>query len=227
MRRYWEIDQTFAQPSESLLKKNLKESVKKQKEKGNKLEPVVISGRTIAKSWWGKAWCDNLERYADFASRLERGKRYVRTGTVIDLKIQKGKIIARVQGTRKTPYRVEIRISPLTEKKCEAILERCGKIETLERLLSGDFPDEMKELFQGEDGLFPQPSEISFQCSCPDWAWMRSISAVPTPSSRIVSRTSFSASRAIFVIFRSVISIDSLRILSQEDASTSLYVQLL
>lgn len=172
MRRYWEIDQTFAQPSESLLKKNLKESVKKQKEKGNKLEPVVISGRAIAKSWWGKAWCDNLERYADFASRLERGKRYVRTGTVIDLKIQKGKIIARVQGTRKTPYRVEIRISPLTEKKCEAILERCGKIETLERLLSGDFPDDMKELFQGEDGLFPQPSEISFQCSCPDWALM-------------------------------------------------------
>lgn len=166
------IDQTFAQPSESLLKKNLKESVKKQKEKGNKLEPVVISGRAIAKSWWGKAWCDNLEHYADFASRLERGKRYVRTGTVIDLKIQKGKIIARVQGTRKTPYRVEIRISPLTEQKCEAILDRCGKIETLERLLSGDFPDEMKELFQGEDGLFPQPSEISFQCSCPDWALM-------------------------------------------------------
>ena len=172
MRRYWEIDQTFAQPSESLLKKNLKESVKKQKEKGNKLEPVVISGRAIAKSWWGKAWCDNLEHYADFASRLERGKRYVRTGTVIDLKIQKGKIIARVQGTRKTPYRVEIRISPLTEQKCEAILDRCGKIETLERLLSGDFPDEMKELFQGEDGLFPQPSEISFQCGCPDWALM-------------------------------------------------------
>lgn len=96
----------------------------------------------------------------------------MRTGTVIDLKIQKGKIIARVQGTRKTPYRVEIRISPLTEQKCEAILDRCGKIETLERLLSGDFPDEMKELFQGEDGLFPQPSEISFQCSCPDWALM-------------------------------------------------------
>ena len=92
MRRYWEIDQTFAQPSESLLKKNLKESVKKQKEKGNKLEPVVISGRAIAKSWWGKAWCDNLEHYADFASRLERGKRYVRTGTVIDLKIQKNSL---------------------------------------------------------------------------------------------------------------------------------------
>lgn len=103
MRRYWEIDQTFAQPSESLLKKNLKESVKKQKEKGNKLEPVVISGRAIAKSWWGKAWCDNLEHYADFASRLERGKRYVRTGTVIDLKIQKGKSLQECREPEKLP----------------------------------------------------------------------------------------------------------------------------
>lgn len=172
MRRYWETEQTFAQPSEALLKRNTKQSVKKQEEKGNHLEPVVISGRKIAQSWWGNAWCDNLERYADFASRLARGKRYVRTGTVIDLKIQKGKITARVQGTRKTPYRVEIRISPLNEEKCQAIIDRCGKIENLEKLLAGDFPDEMKELFQAADGLFPQPSEISFQCSCPDWALM-------------------------------------------------------
>ena len=56
MRRYWEIDQTFAQPSESLLKKNLKESVKKQKEKGNKLEPVVISGRAILVGKMGEIW---------------------------------------------------------------------------------------------------------------------------------------------------------------------------
>lgn len=172
MRRYWETEQIFAQPSEALLKKNSKQSVKKQREKGNSLEPVIISGRKIAKSWWGTAWCDNLERYADFASRLERGKRYVRTGTVIDLKMQKGKITARVQGTRKSPYRVEIRISPLKEEKCQAIIDRCGKIENLEKLLSGDFPDEMKGLFQAEDGLFPKPSEISFQCSCPDWALM-------------------------------------------------------
>ena len=74
MRRYWEIDQTFAQPSESLLKKNLKESVKKQKEKGNKLEPVVISGRAIAKSWWGKAWCDNLEHYAVYRALKARNQ---------------------------------------------------------------------------------------------------------------------------------------------------------
>lgn len=172
MKRYWETEQVFEQPSEAVLKNNAKESVRKQKQKGNQYDPVVIRGRTIAKSWWGKAWCDNLEKYADFASRLERGKRYVRSGTVLDLKIQRGKISARVQGTRKTPYRVEIRISPMSEAKCQKLFARCGRIETLEALLDGNFPDEMKDLFQSEDGLFPKPTEISFQCSCPDWALM-------------------------------------------------------
>lgn len=76
-----------------------------------------------------------------------------------------------MQGTRKTPYKVEIRISPLSEEKCRSIISRCGKkIENLEELLAGNFPEEMKELFQGKDGLFPTPIEISFNCSCPDWA---------------------------------------------------------
>ena len=90
---------------------------------------------------------------------------------MIDLKIQKGKILARVQGTRKTPYKVEIRISPLSEERCQSIIQRCGrKLENLEALLAGNFPEEMQELFQGKDGLFPAPREISFNCSCPDWA---------------------------------------------------------
>ena len=119
------------------------------------------------------AWYNNLEQYADYESRLDRGKRYVRNGSVIDLKIQKGKITARVQGTRKVPYKVEIRISPLSEGKCQAIIQKCGrKIENMEKLLSGNFPEEMQELFQGKDGLFPTPKEISFSCSCPDWALM-------------------------------------------------------
>ena len=133
----------------------------------------MIEGRTIAKSWWGRAWCRNLEQYADFESRLDRGKRYVRTGAVLDLKIQKGKVLAKVQGSRKTPYKVEIRISPLSEEKCQHILESCGKrIENLEALATGNFPAELKELFTGQDGLFPTPKEISFACSCPDWALM-------------------------------------------------------
>lgn len=171
MSKYWGDIPQYSQPNAAELKKKSAASRKKEKAKGKILEPVIINGRAIVNKWWGKAWCDNLERYADYESRLDRGKRYVRTGAVIDLKIQKGKILARVQGTRKTPYKVEIRISPLSEEKCQSIIARCGrKLENLEALLEGDFPEEMQELFQGKDGLFPTPREISFSCSCPDWA---------------------------------------------------------
>ena len=173
MSRYWNDTSYYSQPTLSELQKKSAESRKKAKKGGKVLEPVVIKGRSIVNSWWGMAWCDNLERYADYESRLNRGKRYVRTGSVIDLKIQKGRIQASVQGTRRTPYKVEIRISPLSEEKCQAIIEKCGKkLQNLEALTAGDFPEDMKELFQGKDGLFPSPREISFNCSCPDWALM-------------------------------------------------------
>ena len=169
--KYWTDIPQYSQPNASELRQKSAASRKKEKAKGKILEPVTAKGRMIVNEWWGKAWCDNLERYADYESRLDRGKRYIRTGAVIDLKIQKGKILARVQGTRKTPYKVEIRISPLSEEKCQAIIQRCGrKLENLEALLAGDFPEEMKELFQSKEGLFPSPNEISFSCSCPDWA---------------------------------------------------------
>ena len=172
MSRYWD-DGFYSQPTTSELKRKLEASRKNAEKKGNVLEPVVIRGRGIANSWWGQAWCANLERYADFESRLVRGKRYVRTGAVIDLKIEKGRIRARVQGTRKTPYKVEVRISPLSEERCQKIIGKCGqRVETLEKLLAGDFPVELKELFTERDGLFPTPREISFSCSCPDWALM-------------------------------------------------------
>ncbi len=173
MSKYWDDSVTYAQPTVTKLKKNAAASTKKVKAKGKKLEPVIVSGRTIVESWWGKAWCDNLERYADYESRLDRGKRYVRSGAVIDLKIEKGKILGRVQGRRKVPYKVEIRISPLSEERCQGIIGRCEtKIENLEKLLAGDFPMTLKELFMEEGGLFPSPKEISFNCSCPDWALM-------------------------------------------------------
>lgn len=172
MSRYWDMP-NYEQPNAQQLRKNAAESVSKEKKKGNVLEPVSVKGRDIVKNWWGKAWCSNLEQYADYESRLDRGKRYVRNGSVLDLKINKGKILARVQGTRKTPYKIEIRISPLSEEKCQNIIQKCGrKIENMEELLNGNFPLEMQELFQGKDGLFPTPKEIGFSCSCPDWALM-------------------------------------------------------
>ena len=172
MSRYWE-EGFYSQPTTSELKRKSEASRVSAEKKGKRLEPVVIQGRNIAKSWWGRAWCDNLERYADYESRLDRGKRYVKTGAVIDLSITKGRIQAKVQGSRKTPYKVEIRISPLSEERCQEILQKCGKrVETLEKLLSGDFPEELKELFTQRGGLFPSSREISFSCSCPDWALM-------------------------------------------------------
>lgn len=173
MKNYWDDGELYSQPSESLLRRNASDSLKKQKMKGKAMHPILISGRKIARSWWGNAWCENLEGYADYASRLERGKRYVRTGTVVDLQIEKGKIQARVQGRRKAPYKIEIRISPLDQMHCQQIMTRCTeKVENIEELLAGNFPLSMKELFTGEGGLSPKPSEISFNCSCPGWALM-------------------------------------------------------
>ena len=172
MARYWD-ERNYPQPTEEVLKENAKNTRKKAAAEGQTLHPIVITSRQIAKSWWGKSWCDNLERYADFDTRLPRGRRYVRTGAVIDLQIKKGKISARVQGTRKTPYKVEIRISPLSEQRIEQITDKCGtRVENLDKLVGGDFPKELKEVFLEDGGLFPEPREISFSCSCPDWAVM-------------------------------------------------------
>lgn len=98
MSRYWKTAE-YSQLSAEELRYKAEESMRKAESKGRSMEPVTIEGRAITVSWWGKAWCENLEKYADFASRLERGKRYVRTGTVIDLQIRAGRIQARGSGT--------------------------------------------------------------------------------------------------------------------------------
>ena len=175
MSRYWSDYPRYDQPTIELLRRNARESAASARKKGKVLEPAVprtLKGE-ICESWWGQAWCHNLEQYADFATRLQRGRRYIRSGTVVDLKIRKGRIEARVQGSRKTPYKVEIRISPLSEESCQALIEKCGRrIENVESLISGRFPEELKDAFTQENGLFPRPTEISFMCSCPDWALM-------------------------------------------------------
>ncbi len=169
---YWEQIK-FSQPTTKQLQRNVENTQSKAAKKGKQLHPITVTGRNITTTWWGNAWCKNLERYADYQSRIERGKRYVRAGTVVDLQIEQGKISARVQGSRKTPYKVEIRISPISEEQCQKIIDRCTKkVSNLEYLLSGNFPDEMKDLFGSRGGLFPAPKEISFSCSCPDWALM-------------------------------------------------------
>jgi uncharacterized Zn finger protein len=142
------------------------------KKAGRKPEPIVLGhrARQIAATFWGKAWCDNLERYADFANRLPRGRRYVRNGSVVDLSITKGTVEARVAGTEL--YTVEIGIAPLATARWRQLVARCtGKIASLVGLLRGELSAEvMTVLVDQTHGLFPAPREIEMDCSCPDWA---------------------------------------------------------
>lgn len=172
MAKYWDT-KYYEQPDLNMIRAKADASSEKARKKGKFYDPIIVEGRNICTTWWGISWCENLERYADYENRIARGKSYVRNGSVIDLKIEPGKVTAKVQGRRATPYSITIKISRLQEEKIDAIMDRCGrKLESLEQLVSGTFPDDMKEIFMEKGGLFPSPMEISFDCTCPDWAMM-------------------------------------------------------
>lgn len=136
--------------------------------------PVVIEGTKIAKTWWGIAWNKNLERYADYDSRIGRGRSYVRAGRVLDLTIAPGLITAQIAGSNNYPYQVNIQIAPLSQQRQSEMTTACGnRVGNLANLLEGRFPQELRDLFFSQDGgLFPSPKEIKLGCSCPDWANM-------------------------------------------------------
>ncbi|MCC7241128.1 MAG: hypothetical protein IT180_04320 [Acidobacteria bacterium] len=142
------------------------------RKKGRHLSPVVIEGRTIARTFWGEAWCGNLERYSDFANRLPRGRTYVRNGSVVDLQVGPGTVAALVSGT--SLYDVTVTVGALPRARWAAMCRDCsGAIDSLVELLQGRFSKSvMTRLCQDKAGLFPSPKDILFTCSCPDWASM-------------------------------------------------------
>lgn len=155
-------------------KEKAAKSVEKLKKKDPGIEPVIITGRKMTRTWWGKAWNDNLESYSDYENRIGRGRSYVRNGAVLDLKITSGNISGLVQGSRTKPYKININIDPLSKKTWEGIKDECtGKIDSLQELIEGRFPAALADLFTAKGkGLFPSPKEINLNCSCPDWASM-------------------------------------------------------
>ncbi len=144
--------------------------MKQLSKKGQKIEPVEITGRKIARTFWGEAWCHHLERFSDFENRLPRGRTYVRNGSVCHLDIGEGRIEAIVSGSEL--YNVAIKIKPLPADKWKRLRERCtGKIGSLLELLQGRFSNQVMEIVTDRNqGLFPKPGEIDMSCSCPDWA---------------------------------------------------------
>jgi uncharacterized Zn finger protein len=144
----------------------------KLRKKGKSVAPVTIDGPKIAKTFWGKSWCDNLERYSDFAHRLPRGRSYVRNGAVLDLQVAKGKVMAMVAGSE--VYSVKVDIAPLNAQRWSAVCKDCtGSVASLIELLQSRLDESvMRRVSREGDGLFPAPSEIKLSCSCPDWAEM-------------------------------------------------------
>jgi uncharacterized Zn finger protein len=144
----------------------------KLRKKGKNIQPVTIDGRAIARSFWGKGWCDHLESFSDYVNRLPRGRTYVRNGSVCHLDIRPGRLDAIVSGSEL--YNIDIRIKELKAATWASIKNTCaGRIGSLLELLQGKLSDQVMAIVTDRHhGLFPQPGEITFDCSCPDWAGM-------------------------------------------------------
>ena len=143
---------------------------KKKSSKGQTLFPIRITGRAMATTFWGKAWCENLENYQDFSNRLPRGRTYARNGSIVDLQIQTGRITAIVAGS--DIYEIEINIAKLPTKHWASIRTDCSSsIHSLIDLMRGRFSDPiMQRLTEPRQGMFPEPKEIKMECDCPDYS---------------------------------------------------------
>jgi uncharacterized Zn finger protein len=147
-------------------------TVARLKKAGKDLTPVTAGRGAIARTFWGKAWCQNLERYSDYANRLPRGRSYLRNGSVIDLSIAAGEVAAQVLGS--SLYRIQVKIAEVPATKWQGIVQDCAQsIDSLVELLRGKLSMAvMERISRPGAGLFPSPQEIAFSCSCPDSAVM-------------------------------------------------------
>ncbi|GMR21792.1 MAG: hypothetical protein BMS9Abin37_0107 [Acidobacteriota bacterium] len=146
--------------------------IAKMKKAGRRVSPVEIAGRKIALTFWGDAWCKNLESYSDYSNRLPRGRTYARNGSVIDLQIEPGRVRSLVSGS--DIYAVHIKVKAIAKHRWTGIKGECaGQIDSLVELLQGSISKSVMEIVTRKgEGLFPSPPEISLSCSCPDWAIM-------------------------------------------------------
>ncbi len=153
-------------------RQNAAAAAKRMTTKGQSLAPIQISGRKIASTFWGTAWCENLEKYCDYGNRMPRGRTYVRNGSVVDLQIANGKITSLVSGS--SLYKIKIEISPLPSKRWQTLCKNCSaEVTSLLELMRGKLPASvLNRLTDPKDGIFPTRSEIKLSCSCPDSARM-------------------------------------------------------
>ena len=142
-------------------RRNAEREVAKLKKRGQSIAPVRIQGCTIAKSFWGQAWCANLEGYSDYKGCLPRGRSYVRNGSVVDLQIGKGDVTAMVAGS--DLYKIKVSIAPVAKARWKSICRDCaGSIDSLVELLQGRLAKGvMDRVCREGDGLFRHRAKSS------------------------------------------------------------------
>jgi uncharacterized Zn finger protein len=130
------------------------------------------SGNKFGKTWWAGKWLAALERLID-PGRLSRGRSYARGGQVLNIDIQPGRVDSRVQGSRPSPYKVQIEIKPLAEREWERVADAMAEQALFAaKLLAGEMPQDIETAFAAAHvSLFPtSKGDLETECSCPDYA---------------------------------------------------------
>lgn len=127
---------------------------------------------SFAKNWWATRWIEALERFVD-TGRLTRGRSYARKGQVLSIEETKTGIAARVQGSRRTPYKITIQMVALTDAQWDKVMDALSEQAIFTaQLLAGEMPHDIEQAFQTAGvSLFPSRRvDLATDCSCPDWA---------------------------------------------------------
>ena len=133
---------------------------------------MVARGGEVASSWWARRWMATLDGFG-WAGRLSRGRAYTRNRRVVDVDVSPGLVRARVQGSRPTPYRIEMTVEPFSDAIWDRVVGALARQAIYAaKLLAGELPAEVVQLCDmAEAPLFPShPDDITMKCSCPDWA---------------------------------------------------------
>jgi uncharacterized Zn finger protein len=126
----------------------------------------------FAKNWWAQRWIAALERLVD-SGRLSRGRSYARQGQVLSIEETKDGIVARVQGSQRSPYKIKIQIEPLTDSQWDRVIDALAEQAIFSaQLLAGEMPQEIEQAFESAKvSLFPsQRNDLKTDCSCPDYS---------------------------------------------------------
>ncbi len=134
----------------------------------------MARSKKYGKTWWGNAWVEALERIDYNTNRLPRGRSYANGGRVSGIKIDSaGRVLARVRGTRATPYKIEIKLKEFSRQEREtAAAIIAGDPALAAELSMGRLPEKILQLLE-KNNIYLLPgawSDIVAHCSCPDWA---------------------------------------------------------